>query len=107
VFERGDHIVPNFEEIWPSGKSKAGKEQCNPSKGINYVMNAMAEGVPGVKNEVFTTVGKPKVTFHGLNFLLRTYYVLPSESVQNLLRPYCKHFIAYGERANTVPGRRR
>merc|ERR1712029_710841 len=25
VVERGDHIVPNFEEIWPSNKDKSAK----------------------------------------------------------------------------------
>ena len=53
------HIVPNFKEIWPS---KAKTEEYDPAKGVNYVMRAMYEGVPGNRNGVFTTVGKPKVT---------------------------------------------
>ena len=59
---RGDHIVPNFEEIWPSGKGK-NVTDGNPNKGVNYVKKAMEEGLAGSRNEVFTTVGKPKVIF--------------------------------------------
>lgn len=57
---RGDHIVPNFEEIWPSGKGKTATDG-DPNKGLNYVKQAMEEGLAGSRNGVFTTVGKPKV----------------------------------------------
>ena len=30
---RGDHIVPNFEEIWPSGRNKGVKGYSGPEKG--------------------------------------------------------------------------
>jgi len=33
IFFRGDHIVPNFEEIWPSGRNKGGKGYTGPEKG--------------------------------------------------------------------------
>ncbi len=65
--ERGDHIVPNFEEIWPSGKGKRREAEAvdptkqNKPKGMNYVLSAMAEGLPGNRDGIFTTVGKPKV----------------------------------------------
>jgi len=62
--ERGDHIVPNFEEIWPSGKPRRqrGGRAGVPSKGIGYIEHAMQVGIPGEKDRDFTTVGKPKVT---------------------------------------------
>jgi len=62
--ERGDHIVPNFEEIWPSGKPKKQRRGVPsiPSKGIGYIEHAMETGIPGEKDKDFTTVGKPKVT---------------------------------------------
>ena len=61
LFSRGDFIVPNFEEIWPSGKNDEKNKICDPAKGINYVQQAMQEGLPGQRNALFTTVGKPKV----------------------------------------------
>ena len=59
----GDHIVPNFEEIWPSGKPKKQRRGVPsiPSKGIGYIEHAMETGIPGEKDKDFTTVGKPKV----------------------------------------------
>jgi len=62
--ERGDHIVPNFEEIWPSGKPRRqrGGRPAIPAKGIGYIEHAMQVGIPGEKDRDFTTVGKPKVT---------------------------------------------
>jgi len=60
---RGDFIVPNFEEIWPSGKRDKSKAvpQGVSAKGMNYVLSAMEQGLPGNRDAVFTTVGKPKV----------------------------------------------
>ena len=59
---RGDHIVPNFEEIWPSGKPRRQRGGPSiPSKGIGYVEHAMKVGIPGEKDKDFTTVGRPKV----------------------------------------------
>jgi len=62
--ERGDHIVPNFEEIWPSGKPRRQRRGAPsaPTKGIAYIEHAMATGILGEKDKDFTTVGKPKVT---------------------------------------------
>lgn len=57
--ERGDHIVPNFEEIWPSGKTKP---VAKPKFDMDYLMSAMNSGIPGEKNKDFTTCGKPRVT---------------------------------------------
>ncbi len=31
------------------------------TKGVNYVLSAMNEGLPGNRDSLFTTVGKPKV----------------------------------------------
>ena len=60
---RGDHIVPNFEEIWPSGKPRRQRRGAPsaPTKGIAYIEHAMATGILGEKDKDFTTVGKPKV----------------------------------------------
>ena len=33
-YDRGDFIVPNFEEIWPSGK----KKETGPPKGTVYIL---------------------------------------------------------------------
>ena len=57
---RGDHIVPNFEEIWPSKKNED-KTDGGMTKGMKHVISAMSEGLPGNRDAVFTTVGKPKV----------------------------------------------
>jgi len=59
---RGDWIVPNFEEIWPSGRSKNNKGPKGPESGIDYVLHAMKVGIPGERCQNFTTVGKPRVT---------------------------------------------
>ena len=59
-FYRGDWIVPNFEEIWPSGKNK----NTGPQKGnkMDYILEAMQKGIPGARDAQFTTVGKPRVS---------------------------------------------
>lgn len=59
--ERGDHIVPNFEEIWPSGRKKDNKTRLSDGSGVEHVMQAMEEGLPGCRDKTFTTCGKPKV----------------------------------------------
>jgi hypothetical protein len=38
---RGDHIVPNFEEIWPS---KKGPKANKPKTGLEYYYDAMMNG---------------------------------------------------------------
>ena len=38
---RGDHIVPNFEEIWPS---KKGGKAARPTRGMEYYLDAMENG---------------------------------------------------------------
>ena len=40
-FFRGDHIVPNFEEIWPS---KKGGKNSKPMRGMEYYLDAMENG---------------------------------------------------------------
>ncbi len=40
-FSRGDHIVPNFEEIWPS---KKGPKSQRPKTGLEYYYDAMLNG---------------------------------------------------------------
>ena len=41
TFSRGDHIVPNFEEIWPS---KKGGKKGRPMRGMEYYLDAMENG---------------------------------------------------------------
>ena len=41
IFSRGDHIVPNFEEIWPS---KKGGKKGRPMRGMEYYLDAMENG---------------------------------------------------------------
>ena len=47
-FFRGDHIVPNFEEIWPSKKGKKDR----PKRGIEYYQDAMMNG-PELSGQLF------------------------------------------------------
>jgi len=74
--ERGDHIVPNFEEIWPSKKTKDGKVK-RPTRGIEYYLDAMENGpdlsgfLPIPPN--FTTVGKPQITVNQYDSPLEVY----------------------------------
>ena len=59
---RGEWIVPNFEEIWPSGKPRRRDRKPGiPTKGIGYIEHAMQAGIPGERDKDFTTVGKPRV----------------------------------------------
>ena len=73
---RGDHIVPNFEEIWPSGKTKETKKG---KFDMDYLTDAMNKGIAGERNKDFTTCGKPKVSF--FNFIrntIRFYIIRPN-----------------------------
>jgi len=71
--ERGDHIVPSFEEIWPSKGGKAAK----PKKGLEYYYDAMTNGpqltgfLPLPDN--FTTVGKPQIVVNQYDSPLDVY----------------------------------
>jgi len=71
--ERGDHIVPNFEEIWPSKKGKKDR----PKRGLEYYYDAMANGpelsgfLPLPPN--FTTVGKPQITVNQYDSPMEVY----------------------------------
>jgi len=72
--ERGDHIVPNFEEIWPS---KKGGKAARPTRGMEYYLDAMENGpqlsgfLPIPPN--FTTVGKPQITVNQYDSPLDVY----------------------------------
>jgi len=62
AIERGDHIVPNFEEIWPS---KKGPKANKPKTGLEYYYDAMLNG-PNLSGFLpippnFTTVGRPNI----------------------------------------------
>lgn len=61
--ERGDHIVPHFEEIWPSGKKKGRYTRGHIP--MDYYTDAMENG-PSLSGHLpipanFTTVGKPAI----------------------------------------------
>merc|ERR1712018_1043012 len=71
--ERGDHIVPNFEEIWPS--KKTAKER--PKRGLEYYYDAMMNG-PSLSGFLplppnFTTVGKPNIVVNQYDSPLDVY----------------------------------
>lgn len=72
--ERGDHIVPNFEEIWPS-KNKGKSDR--PKRGLEYYYDAMENGpqlsgfLPIPAN--FTTVGKPQIVVNQYDSPLDVY----------------------------------
>jgi hypothetical protein len=71
--ERGDHIVPNFEEIWPSKKG----EKARPKRGLEYYYDAMQNGpqlsgfLPLPPN--FTTVGKPQIVVNQYDSPMEVY----------------------------------
>ena len=52
--------MPNFEEIWPSGKAKKDTFK-GPERGPAYYLHAMQVAIPGERDKKFSTVGKPKV----------------------------------------------
>ena len=54
-FFRGDHIVPNFEEIWPS---KKGGKNAKPMRGMEYYLDAMENGpqLSGIFMQIFKLV---------------------------------------------------
>merc|ERR1711934_968323 len=70
VIERGDHIVPNFEEIWPSDKYK------RRLIGMEYYMDAMENhGLKGhlPQPENFTTCGKLGIEINQCNCPIECY----------------------------------
>ena len=52
--------MPNFEEIWPSGKAKKDTFK-GPERGPAYYLHAMQVAIPGERDKIFTTIGRPKV----------------------------------------------
>ena len=65
----GDHIVPNFEEIWPSNKDKIDKNKRHLI-GSDYYLDAMQNN--GLKGHIpqpdnFTTVGKLGIEINQYN----------------------------------------
>ncbi len=42
----------------------------NREKGMSYVLSAMDQGLPGNRDAVFTTVGKPKVKKKHILFVI-------------------------------------
>merc|ERR1719283_741250 len=75
VIERGDHIVPNFEEIWPSMKNKDDKYKRRLI-GMEYYMDAMENhGLKGhlPQPENFTTCGKLGIEINQYNCPIECY----------------------------------
>lgn len=75
VVERGDHIVPNFEEIWPSDKTKEDKNKRRLI-GQEYYLDAMQNN--GLKGHIpqpdnFTTVGKLGIEINQYNCPIEVY----------------------------------
>jgi len=74
VVERGDHIVPNFEEIWPSNKGKNNKG--GRMIGMDYYLDAMENhGLKGhlPQPENFTTCGKLGIEINQYNCPIECY----------------------------------
>lgn len=66
---RGDHIVPNFEEIWPSNKDKSAKYKRRLI-GMEYYLDAMEHhGLKGhlPQPDNFTTCGKLGIEINQYN----------------------------------------
>jgi len=60
-FCRGDHIVPNFAELWPGNNPNIGKKK---KYGIDYYMSALQHhGLSGhlPQPDNFTTCGKQPI----------------------------------------------
>merc|ERR1712105_583906 len=75
IVERGDHIVPNFEEIWPSNRQKNGQYKRN-AIGIDYYLDAMENhGLRGhlPQPENFTTFGKLGIEINQYNCPIECY----------------------------------
>ncbi|CAB4068432.1 PDLIM1_2_3_4 [Lepeophtheirus salmonis] len=61
-------LCPNFDELWGKQgqnttnehKTVAEQLQEGPQRGKEYFLHAMSAGLPGKKDTVFTTVGKPR-----------------------------------------------
>ena len=69
LHSRGDHIVPNFEEIWPSNKDKNDKYKRRLI-GMEYYLDAMEHhGLKGhlPQPENFTTCGKLGIEINQYN----------------------------------------
>jgi len=74
VVERGDHIVPNFEEIWPSNKSKG--KNSGRNIGWDYYEDAMHDhGLKGhlPQPDNFTTCGKLGIEINQYNCPIECY----------------------------------
>ena len=77
---RGDHIVPNFEEIWPSNKDKNDKYKRRLI-GMEYYMDAMEHhGLKGhlPQPENFTTCGKLGIEINQYNCPIEVNLQLPA-----------------------------
>merc|ERR1712203_382205 len=75
VVERGDHIVPNFEEIWPSNKDKNDKYKRRLI-GMEYYLDAMEHhGLRGhlPQPDNFTTCGKLGIEINQYNCPIECY----------------------------------
>jgi len=68
--ERGDHIVPSFEEIWPKEKvGKDGKKIGKELKGMDWIMAAMNDNGLGFcrQPDNFTTCGRLNIEINQYN----------------------------------------
>ena len=77
---RGDHIVPNFEEIWPSNKDKSAKYKRRLI-GMEYYLDAMEHhGLKGhlPQPDNFTTCGKLGIEINQYNCPIEVNLQLPA-----------------------------
>merc|ERR1712080_166372 len=67
--ERGDHIVPSFEEILPQAKGKDGKREGKELKGMDYYLDAMQNHGLGFcrQPDNFTPCGRLNIEINQYN----------------------------------------
>jgi len=73
VVERGDHIVPNFAELWPQNNPNMGRKK---RVGMEYYMSALQHhGLSGhlPQPENFTTCGKQPIEIAQYNSPIECY----------------------------------
>merc|ERR1719510_1717910 len=72
--ERGDHIVPNMDEAFPKKKNDAKSDTDKNSSGNRpYWIQAIEKGKGVRGQQVFTTVGKPKMAQKQYNSPMEMY----------------------------------
>merc|ERR1711992_397902 len=85
VVERGDHIVPNFEEIWPSSKDKNNQYNCPIECYDEAVIEEMTEDREMLTNPDLVEARKDLKTQRGENPLIAQKMMTFDPSKSNIL----------------------